>query len=69
MALIFEFKRKLSVSRKPLPLGSAGTGKIVLFTGVQYERITSDDVPAVAKNMAPRKRSAHRRTRTIEALA
>jgi hypothetical protein len=69
MALIFEFKAKQSPIRKPLPAGAAGTGSVVFFTGIRYERITPVEIAAAAKSVVSRKRAGPRRARSIEALA
>lgn len=69
MALIFEFRKKLSVNKKPLPVSETGTGSIIFFTGVRYERIAPTDVTAVSKGAVSRKREGQRRSRPIEALA
>jgi hypothetical protein len=69
MALIFEFKAKQSPIRKPLPASAAGTGSVVFFTGIRYERIAPADMAAAAKAVVSRKRTGPRRARSIEALA
>ena len=69
MALIFEFRKKPSASRKPVPVGTSGTGLIVFFTGVRYERIASADVSTAVKSAVSRKRSGHKRTKTMAAIA
>ena len=69
MALILEFRKRRSPGGKSLPVGAIGTGKVIFFTGVRYERIVTADVGVSAKVALSRKPANQRRGRPVGVLA
>ena len=68
MALILEFRKKLLPDSKPHPAIAMGTGKVVLFTGVRYERMTSLDTVPSGKPVLRTKSPIQKRGKSIQSI-
>ena len=69
MALILEFRTRLSLGGKSLPVGAMGTGKVIFFTGVRYERIVPTEAAVSANVVLSRKPANQKRSRPVGVLA
>jgi hypothetical protein len=69
MALILEFRKKLTPVGKSLPVAANGSASVIFFTGVRYERITASEVAMSAKRSLSRKTGGQKRGRPVEVLA
>ena len=60
---------RVAGANERIRVGAIGTGKVIFFTGVRYERIVTADVGVSAKVALSRKPANQRRGRPVGVLA